>query len=147
MIDKSHIGLQLPVVEWPVERGRLLAFAKAIGETRPEYIDEEAARAAGHPSLLMPPTLIFGAELDAGTLQAMLARLGVPIARVLHGEQAFTYFAPAHAGDTLRLESRITDISDKKGGKMELVTKLTTVTNQRGEQVCETRSVIVVLNG
>ena len=37
MIDRCHLGLQLPVVHWPVEKGRLLAFARAIGETRPEY--------------------------------------------------------------------------------------------------------------
>ena len=46
MIDRSHVGLELPVVHWPVEKGRLLAFARAIGETRPEYTDEAAAIAA-----------------------------------------------------------------------------------------------------
>ena len=90
MIARSHLGMQLPVVHWPVEKGRLLAFARAIGETRPEYTDEAAAMAAGHPSLLAPPTLYFGAELDAGTIQALMETLGVPIDRVLHGEQSFT---------------------------------------------------------
>lgn len=147
MIDKSHIGMTLPEVVWPVEHGRVRAFAKAIGETRPEYLDEAAARAAGHPSLLAPPTLPFGAEFDAGTLLAMLDRLDVPIAKVLHGEQAFKYFAPIYAGDVLTVRSRVEDISEKRGGKMEFVTKVTDVTNQRGERVSEMRSVIVVMNG
>jgi acyl dehydratase len=147
MIDRSHVGLQLPVVHWPVEKGRLLAFARAIGETRPEYTDEAAAIAAGHPSLLAPPTLYFGAELDAGTIQALMDTLGVPIDRVLHGEQGFTYERPVHAGDVLTLRSSIADISEKKGGRMEFVTKVTKVTNQRGEAVGEMRSVIVVMNG
>ncbi len=39
-----------------MERGRLRMFAAAIGETDPIYTDVEAARAAGHPDLPVPPT-------------------------------------------------------------------------------------------
>lgn len=146
MIDRKHIGLELPTVEWPVEKGRLLAFARAIGETRPECVDEAAAHEAGHPSLLAPPTFWFGAELDAGGVTTMFEILEVPIARVLHGEQSFTYHAPVYAGDVLTVKSRVADVVEKKGGKMEFVTKQTSVTNQRGERVGEMRSVIVVRN-
>jgi acyl dehydratase len=146
MIDKKHISMELPTVVWPVERGRLLAFAKAIGEQRPEYVDDAAARAAGHRGLLAPPTFWFGAQFDAGTLTQMLAALEVPIERVLHGEQSFTYGAPVCAGDVLTLQSRVADIVDKKGGKMELITQRTTVTNQRGEAVGEISAVLVVRN-
>jgi len=146
MIDKKHIGLELPTVVWPVERGRLLAFAKAIGEQRPEYIDDAAARAAGYRGLLAPPTFGFGAGCDAGTLMQMLAALEVPIERILHGEQSFTYGAPVCAGDVLTLKSKVADIVEKKGGKMELITHRTTVTNQRGEAVGEMSSVLVVRN-
>lgn len=146
MIDRKHIGLELPTVEWPVEKGRLLAFARAIGETRPECVDEAAAHEAGHPSLLAPPTFWFGAELDAGGVTTMFEILEVPIARVLHGEQSFTYHAPVYVGDVLTVKSRVADVVEKKGGKMEFVTKQTSVTNQRGERVGEMRSVIVVRN-
>lgn len=146
MIDKKHIGMQLSTVVWPVERGRLLAFANAIGETRPEYIDEAAARAAGHRGLLAPPTFWFGAGFDAGTLMQMLAALEVPIERILHGEQSFTYGVPVCAGDVLTLTSKVADIVEKKGGKMELITQLTTVANQRGEAVGAMSSVLVVRN-
>lgn len=146
MIDKKHIGMELPTVVWPVERGRLLAFANAIGEQRPEYIDEAAARAAGYRGLLAPPTLLLAPQFDADTVMLMLATLGVPIERLLHGEQSFTYSAPVCAGDVLTLKSKVADIVDKKGGKMELITHRTTVTNQRGETVGEMSSVLVVRN-
>ncbi len=146
MIDKSFIGYVLPKAVWEVEKGRLRAFARAVGETRPEYVDEAAARAAGHPSLLAPPTIAFSADLDSGSTPRLLETLSVNIANVLHGEQSFTYHRPVHAGDVLTLEARVTDIVDKKGGAMEFVTKETTVTNQRGERVAEMRAVVVVRN-
>jgi acyl dehydratase len=146
MIDRKHIGLELPVVEWSVQRDRLLVFARAIGETRPEYTDEAAARAAGHPALPAPPTFWFSAELDARTGEGMLATLGVPIARILHCEQSFTYHVPVYAGDVLTLRSHVADIVSRAGGRMEFITKDTTVDNQRGERVGEARAVILVRN-
>lgn len=146
MIDSRFIGYTQPVTFWEVEKGRLRAFAKATGESRPEYLDTAAARDAGHASLPAPPTIVFGADLDSGSTQALLTTLGVDIANILHGEQSFNYLGPIHAGDLLRLESRVTDIVAKKGGAMEFVTKVTTVTNQRDERVLEMRSVIVVRN-
>jgi acyl dehydratase len=146
MIDTKYIGMKLPTVTWMVEKGRLLAFAKAIGETRPEYVDEAAAQAAGYPSLLAPSTFCFSGEMDAGTIEGMLDTLGVPIARILHGEQSFDYLRPVCAGDVLTMSSTIDSIVGSKGGKMELVTKRTTVTNQHGEHVGDMKSVVVVIN-
>ena len=144
MVDRKNIGLELAPVTWPVERGRVLAFARAIGETRPECLDDSAARDAGLPGLLAPPTFWFGAWADGGTLAEMLQKLQVPIARILHGEQSFSYGAPVCAGDVLTVKTRIADIVDKKGGKMEFITQRSTVTNQRGEHVGELSAVIVV---
>lgn len=146
MIDPRFIGYTQPATVWEVEKGRLRAFAKATGEARPEYLDVAAARDAGHASLPAPPTLVFGADLDSGSTQSLLTTLGVDIANILHGEQSFTYLGPIHAGDLLRLESRVTDIVAKKGGAMEIITKVTTVTNQRDQRVLEMSSVIVVRN-
>lgn len=146
MIDKKYIGMELPTVVWPVERGRLLAFANAIGETRPEYTNEAAARDAGYRALLAPPTFWFAAAFDAGTITGMLAEMGVPIERILHGEQSFTYGAPVCAGDVLTLKAKVADIVEKKGGKMELITQRCTVTNQLSEMVGEISAILVVRN-
>jgi acyl dehydratase len=144
MIDRRFIGHARPATFWEVEKGRLRAFAKATGETRSEYLDTTAARDAGHASLPAPPTVVFGADLDSGATQDLLVTLGVDIANILHGEQSFTYLGPIHAGDLLRLETRITDIVSKRGGAMEFITKVTDVINQRDQRVLEMRSVIVV---
>jgi acyl dehydratase len=146
MIDKKWIGHDLGTSVLPIERTRLKFFAKAIGETDPVYTDEAAARDAGYADLPAPPTFLFAAELDSGGLDRLLADLGVPIARILHGEQSFTYLRPACVGDTITVNAKITDIYDKKNGAMEFIVKTARAHNQRREAVAELRTVIVVRN-
>ncbi len=146
MIDQSFVGLELPSYDVEVEAGRLRQFAKAIGETRPEYIDPEAARAKGWPGLPVPPTLLFGLEMELPDPWSYLRTIGVDIANVLHGEQEFTYHEQAWAGDVLTFSASIASIDVKRGGAMELVTKLTDVTKNGGTPVARLRMLIVVMN-
>ena len=74
----------------------------------------------------------------------LLEILNIDLGKVLHGEQRFEYFAPVCAGDTLRFQSKVSDIYDKKGGKLEFIVKDTTVSNQLGELVADMQSVIIV---
>lgn len=145
MLDPKHIGLQLPAFQATAEPGRLRFFAQAIGETNPVYIDESAARDAGHPGLPLPPTFLFSLELESPS-SAWRDDIGIRIERILHGEQSFTYHRMAYAGDTFTFEGRITDIYSKKGGALSFVVKESRVTNQRGEHVADLRSVIVHKN-
>ncbi|MFV3077016.1 MaoC family dehydratase N-terminal domain-containing protein [Niveispirillum fermenti] len=146
MIEKSWIGRELKTSVLEIERGRLRSFARAIGETDPVYQDVEVARAAGYPDLPVPPTFLFAADLDSGALDAMLADMGIPIARILHGEQGFTYHRPACAGDVVTVTSRIADIYDKKNGALDFIEKRSEARNQHGALVAEMRTVIVVRN-
>jgi hypothetical protein len=146
-IDReAALALELPALEVEVERGPLRFFAQATGETRKEYVDVEAARAAGHRDLPVPPTYFFSLELQGPDPFGFLAALGVPMARILHGEQAFEYVNGACAGDRLTLTPRIVDVVSKKGGAMELLTKQTMVTSDGGHVVARLASVLVVRN-
>ena len=146
MIDRKWIGWELPASVLPIERTRLRFFAKATGETRAEYLEEAAARAAGYADLPAPPTFLFAAELDSGAVDLMLDKLQIPLARLLHGEQSFSYHRPACVGDTVTVNSRIDDIYDKKNGALEFVVKSSRATNQHGELVAEMRTVLVCRN-
>ena len=90
-----------------------------------------------------PPTFLFAVELESGTTTEMLNLLGIPLAKVLHGEQGFTYYRSACAGDTITGWSRLVDIYDKKGGALEFVVKTAAARNQRDEIVAELRTVLV----
>lgn len=144
MIDRKFIGYQLKPSVLTVDRTRLQFFAKAIGEKDPVYVDPAAAKAAGYADVPAPPTFLFAAELDSGANDQLLADLDIPLAKLLHGEQSFRYLQPVCAGDTVTVHSTITDIYDKKGGKLEFAVKDSKVTNQRDELVAELRTVLVV---
>lgn len=143
MIDRKWIGHELPSSVLFIDRSRLQFFAKAIGETRPIYTDPEAARDAGFTDLPVPPTFLFAAELDSGATDKLLADLEIPIAKLLHGEQRFTYHRAAYAGDTVTVHSTVSDIYEKKNGALEFVVKSSRVINQNQELVAELRSVLV----
>ncbi len=144
MIDKQFIGYEVQSTLWDVEKGRIRFFAEVIGAADPIHLDEVAAKAAGYRNVLAPPTFIFGAESDSGVLMKLLDTLKIDLRKVLHGEQRFDYHAPVCAGDTLRFQTRVADIYDKKGGALEFVVNDTKVTNQLGEHVADLHSVIVV---
>lgn len=147
MIDKSHIGKTFPRHSVAVEAGRLRFFAEAIGETGAVYTDEAAAQAAGYRSLPVPPTFLFGLEMERPDPLAWLLEIGMNLARILHGEQNFTYHRPACAGDVLTFETHISDIYDKKNGALEFVVKNCRVSNQHGEHVADLKTVLVQRNG
>lgn len=146
MIDRRHIGTVMPPFTVEVERSRLRFFAQATGQTDPIYIDDEAARTAGHPALPVPPTYLFCLEMDAPDPGAIRDLLGLDIGRVLHGEQGFTYHRVVHAGEWLTYRQRVDDIYDKKNGALEFIARSTAITDAKGLPVAELRALIVYRN-
>lgn len=145
MVDPNIVGMTFPPHSAVVEAGQLRFFALAIGETNPVYSEDSASRDAGHPALPVPPTFLFSLDLlrpDNNWKEAA----GIQMSRVLHGDQSFTYHCMAHAGDTLRFESRITDVFDKKSGALSFVVTQTRVTNQRGEHIADLRKTLIHRN-
>lgn len=142
----AAIGHQLPQLQVEVERGRVRLFARVIGETDPVYFDVDAARAAGHPDLPVPPTFLFALELEQPEPFGYLAELGVDLRQVLHGGQAFVYHQPAHAGETLTVQPRITDVYSRRGGAMTFIVKETSVSRADGTAVAALTSTIIVQN-
>ena len=120
MIDKKHIGYNFPPVTLPVEEGRLKFLAKSLGETKGIYTDPDAAKAAGLPGLLAPPTFPFMLEIDALDLVDFMSVLGETLDKLLHGEENFNYYAPIYAGDSITVCKKITDIVDTASTKVDL---------------------------
>ncbi|MCW2542868.1 MAG: hypothetical protein JWM40_420 [Frankiales bacterium] len=144
-IDASVIGSSTPTISVTVERGRLQLFAKSVGQTDPLYTDVEAAKAEGMPDLPVPPTFLFGLELEQPEPFRWIADLGVDMNTVLHGDQTFTYERMAYAGETLHSTSTITDVYAKKGGALEFVRRLTEVVRD-GAVIATLDQTIIVRN-
>jgi len=144
---ERFVGMVLPTHIAAAEVGRLRFFARVIGESDPAYSDEAAARAAGHPSLPVPPTFLFCLDMALPEPYAYLQEMGVDLGRVLHGEQSFRYHRLAYAGEPLAFHPRISDIYTRKGKALELIVRETAVRDGEDRPVAELRSVIVVRRG
>lgn len=147
MKDVDIVGLALPPYRVLVELAPLRFFAKATGETRPVYLDEAAARAAGHRSLPVPPSYLFCLHSTRTDQSLWRDRVAFRTERVLHGGQAFDYHGMAYAGDTLEFATRVAEQYQKKGGALSFLVLASRVTNQHGAHVADMRTTIVHRNG
>ncbi|UJC81272.1 MaoC family dehydratase [Rhodococcus erythropolis] len=145
-LDPSIVGTTSAGSTLLMTRSRLRAFARATGQTDPVYIDIDAARQAGHRDLPVPPTFIFGIDLEAPDPFAFVEELNIDLRAVLHGEQEFRYEAMAYAGDELTTSSRVVDVYSKKGGLLDFLVREITVVNQDGVAVATMRNSLVVQN-
>lgn len=130
---------------YEVSRVKIKEFAAAIGDPNPIYRDRDAARAAGHPDVVAPPTFPIVFSLQSGGEALTDPDLGLNLAMVVHGEQRFEYTRPVHAGDELVTTATITDI--RTAGRNELLTVRSDVTTVAGELVCSTYNTIIERGG
>lgn len=95
---KSHVGTTSEEFRESVTAERVSAFCAAVG-----------ARDRG----VAPPTFMTIGR--AGEFE-ILERLGFPLKRILHAEQAYTYGEPLRAGDELFYRTTLTQVLEKRGG-------------------------------
>jgi acyl dehydratase len=145
-VPASAVGTSAPAITVTVDRSRLALFAKATGQTDPMYTDVATAHAHGHPDLPVPPTFLFGLELEQPDPFAWITALGVDMNTVLHGTQGFDYYEMAYAGQALTARSTITDVYSKRAGALEFIDRRTDVTRD-GESVALLTQTIVIRNG
>jgi acyl dehydratase len=131
--DRSLLGVPFPSGSQEVTRDLILGFCRTTGETDPLFTDVDAARRAGYPDLLAPPTLCMLLFRGAGRPNIQL-RFGKSR---LQAGQAVEALAPVVAGDVLTGTTMLKDVYAKTGrsGTMVFVVWEVTATNQRGERV------------
>ncbi len=142
-IDRDFVGREYPAsTSYEVGREHVRQFADALGDPNPLYRDREAARAAGHPDVVAPPTfLTVLAYRFAADSPLVDPALGLDYSLVVHGEQHFTFTRPVHVGDVLRSVSRVEQIRDV--GRNELMSMITDVVDGTGAAVATVRSALI----
>ena len=128
-LDRAILGEEFDRARYgPVTAEELVAFARALGETRPEYV-EPGPGLVGHPTFCVrykgnkfypeniPKTINVRSGFDAG--------------------KDIEFGVPVRAGDTVEVRCTLHDVYEKTGrtGSMYFVVIRFTMTNQRGETV------------
>ena len=150
MPSKDMIGRVLSSGSATVTAESIAAFARALGDENPLYLDPEAARRGPFGTVVAPPTypIAFMTQAMAGGMDTFL-ELGLDFMTLVHGEQEFEYVRPIRAGETLTLTGRIADIYEKAGssGVLDFVVLETEARDAGGEPVFFSRNVLISRRG
>ena len=140
-LNQSLKGKEYSPITVTVERDRIVQFAESIGDDSPAFRDEEAAREAGLPGQLAPPTFPTTMQMLASAQVVGDQDLGLDYSRVVHGEQEYRYERPIVVGDVLTAVPRIADIYAKKSN--EFVVTEAEITDSDGRLVVVARSTLI----
>ena len=143
LIDKKLIGKRYPDISFAIEKQRLRFFSKATSQTDPIYFNEKIAKQKGYPSIVAPPTFLTTVGYEKDNPYDFLDELGIEIDRVLSAGQNYIFYNLIFAGDLISMKSRISDIYDKKSGKLQFVEISSEFYNQKATKVAKSISTLV----
>lgn len=142
-LDSSFIGRSYPPTPpYEVGREKIREFADAVGATSAVHRDADAARAAGHPDVIAPPTFAILVSMSANSQLVEDPELGLDYTRVVHGDQAFSHHRPIVAGDVLSVALTVDNITSRMGNDM--LSLRAEITDQHGAAVTTAKSTLVV---
>lgn len=150
---KAWIGRE---VHYPAReefgRASIRYFALAMGDTNPLYVDDAYARAAGHPSLIAPPTLICetcqysNRPPDEDGYIGHEWHLPVPDSRMIRAGNDYEFMRPVLPEDRISVSWKLEDIVERnssRGGTQLFVNTLATYRDAKGEIVATNRETLV----
>lgn len=141
-LNTEFIGRTYPATEpYLVGREKIREFARSLGETNPRYFNVEAARSAGFPDLIAPPTFAIVVSMGAGEQVVGDPELGLDYTRVVHGDQRFVHHRVITAGDQLTCVVSVDDIRAVAGNDM--ITVKADIHDSLGDPVSTVYSMIL----
>ncbi len=136
-----------------IGRAAIRYFAQALGDDNPLYRDEDFARAAGHPSIIAPPTLICEtcqyADGQPGENGYIGHEWDLPVEnmRLIRAGNDYEFFQPATPDDRLTVIwtlSHIEERASRRGGTQLFVTSDVEYRNQHDQRLATNRETIVL---
>jgi hypothetical protein len=121
-------GRTYPPVAFDIERGRVDAFARAIGADAADGV---------------PPT--FAAVYSLGATAPQLfgdEEAAVDFTKLLHADQEFAWERHPTVGETVTSRGRVVSDTTRRG--MRFLTFETETTDSRGAAVCRSRALFVI---
>ncbi len=118
-----------------VGREKIREHAEAVKCLNQAHHDEAGAAELGHGALVAPPTFlaVFGYTAQSAFFED--ANIGIKDEKIVQVDQAFKYFRPVRAGDTLYCDVYVDSIRRSFGTDIIVIKNI--ITNDKGEFVTE----------
>ncbi len=132
-LDPNLIGKEFTIGTFPVSAEDIRAFAEAIGDLNPLYLDADAARAAGYPNVIAPPT--FCLRLRGGRMQPEVPL--EPGLVSLHAGQDIEFADEIYAGQTYTVTAKVAEAYEKTGrsGPLGIIVREVEIKDREGNRV------------
>jgi acyl dehydratase len=129
---KSKLGVEWEPWSYPIERGMVRRFARAVGDPNPRWQEGSVA----------PPTFVLaiGFEQFVDEVTSL-----VPFGTVLMGGTELECYQPIKPGDVITVVFKISSLRERQGkmGKMAFMTFDSTYKNQGEELVARCRQMVI----
>lgn len=132
-LDPDLLGKEVEMGTFTVSAAEIRAFAEAVGDLNPLYLDAEYAREAGYPDVIAPP--MFCMRLRGGH---MLPEVPLEPGIVgLHAGQELEFYDEIYAGQTYTVTARIASVYEKTGrsGPMGVIVREAEIKDCTGKKV------------
>ena len=140
--DVARIGDASPVYEYEVTRENIADYCRAVRYENPIYTSDGAAKEAGLPGAMAPPTMIYtyapqrrSAVIEAQGYIAPEQSQTNPRSTPFVSTKVHFQGAYVQPGDVITSVTRISDKFERRGNKF--ITFHVSATNQREEPVAE----------
>ncbi len=143
-IDTKFIGREYPPVTYVVGQEKIKEYAMAIGDSNPLYQDSGFAKKSSHGCIIAPPMFVVVFANDAMNNLFNDKEVNINFAKLLHGEQEFTFHKVVKANDTIKTSAKIKNIFQK--GTNDFIELETKSYNNHNEFVVEGLWTFVIRN-
>lgn len=123
-LDKKYIGKEYKPVTYVVGQEKIKEYALAVGDHNPLYLDVDFAKKSSYGHIVAPPMFVVVFAKECMDLLFTDKELNINFARLLHGEQEFSFHKIVKSGDTIKSIGKIKNIYQKGNNDfVELETK------------------------
>jgi acyl dehydratase len=136
-IPEELMQQEVAVGTFAITAEQIRGFAEAVGDLNPLYLDPDAARQAGYPDVIAPPTFCMhlrgGKVLPEVPLEPGLASL--------HAGQELEFNDEIYAGRTYTVVARLAEVYEKTGrsGPLGVIVREMLVKDEDGGTVMALR--------
>ncbi len=125
-ISEVHAGRSYPATApYEVSPAKIAEFASALGDDSPSYRGDDP---------IAPPTFVAVITTPAWELMFDDPELELTLARIVHGDQRFSYARPLRAGDVVTGVLTIDKVRVR--GAVEIISASVEIITVDGDPVC-----------
>jgi acyl dehydratase len=132
-IPEDLMHKEIEVGRFAITADDIRVFAEAVDDLNPLYLDPEAARQAGYPNVIAPPTYCMHLRGNKVVPEIPLA----PGLASLYAGQEFEFHDELYADRTYTVTARLADVYEKTGrsGPLGVIVREMLVKDESGSTV------------